>query len=320
MRLYLTLFLLIIFQIYAKHNLLSAQNFKNPRSYNDFITNEQLKIMHKNVDYLKKSIYSTNAQEIQSAFQAILDQINTSRIQVQKMPSFQSNSQFKNEVILVFKQYQDVYQQDFQKIHFLKKESSLQALKNYYQAQNEAEEKLVLATQRFQKAQKQFADTYQLVLVENPKHFSQDFSHITQVNKYIRQIQFAYLQTAIPNAYFWEATNQRDVQRMEKQRKNLAREAAQARQTLNQIKNFPEGKAYLNQTKQMIDFFLHQTYPHRSYAILVEFTRKQNQNALDSSDAQKANDLIQKYTKRSEELLTAMKNAQTRLFKQYLPK
>lgn len=138
MKLILTFLSIIILFANSK-----AQNkkFANAAEYNDFIVKEQTKIGNKIKDFNKAFEQATDSNVVHIARKNIMNQADSSIMQLQKMQPYKADTSLKKSAISLFYFYRKAAANEYAKIVTI-----------FFNAKLSNDEKL-----------KQFQDTYQLV-------------------------------------------------------------------------------------------------------------------------------------------------------------
>ncbi|MEM9022718.1 MAG: hypothetical protein AAGB22_03190, partial [Bacteroidota bacterium] len=222
-----------------------------------------------------------------------------------------------NESIAVFKLYQEAYANDFNEAMRLKKdkENSYEAMERYFKAQEKAERKLSQASERFEKAQRQFAEKHGMVLQEDDAA-SGLLTRIAAVNRYSRRVFLAYFRVAKADAAFMQGVEERKTGQLDKQRQQLENATEQVLSELDTVQPFRGNTAFRDATKKLVQFY--HDLAVKDYPTLGAVMRKKP-DEMTATDAENYNDIVQRYNATNVELVTAFNRENVALLQQHIP-
>ena len=210
-------YLFILASLIPNANLL-AQQFEEPAAYNNYIVGEQNKVLAKVIEYIVQSVHNEDFSAVENKRLQVIGQIETAIQRIEKLEPFEKGDKLKLEALEVLKLYKEAYKEDFSEINVLKKnrESSFEAMEQYFEAQDKAELKMNKTAERFNNAQKAFIEKHALIMEEAEKDKTMEV--ISNVNKYSRDVFLEYFRISKLNAACLDALSAQNPDLLEKKR------------------------------------------------------------------------------------------------------
>ncbi|MEM7041109.1 MAG: hypothetical protein AAF570_29360, partial [Bacteroidota bacterium] len=198
MKNYLRKALFSAFALLAFQSVSAQVEFKtdDPVKYSNHIVEQQEILGKEFIEFSMQLVNTADYQSNERRRQEVVKQIELGLRRLRNMAPFKNGTALRNEAVAVFEMYKKLHTTEYAKIAVLvsNKESSLEALEEYFKLQIKAEEKLLDNTARMKKAQKKFADKYRLTLVHNP--MQDQFDKILETNIYSRNVFLGYISVA----------------------------------------------------------------------------------------------------------------------------
>jgi hypothetical protein len=280
-------FLSWIFLFISINAFSQTGSINTPSDYNNYIIEEQNKLIKMIIDFNISNLYNNNSTEQNSQKQEILNQIQASINKINAVGAYQGDDKLKNEAAEVFKLYQTVFDIEFNEINVLRnqRENSFESMEKYLHGVDLAEQKLKNGSSRFIKAQKEFAQKYKLSIQQSPGNELDEF---TTIARYSRTLFLEYFRVASRDNSFLDALNNQETETMETKRKEIITSANIALANLEKIEPYPHDTTYKIKTVQVIQF--HKRFAENEYRELINIVN--NPNRL-QSDINRFNEIVQ---------------------------
>jgi len=293
----------------------SAQQFHSAADYNNYIVEEQSRIIKENLEYISKSVHSNNATRIESRRLEVLKQIDKSLEKIKRMPDFEGNVDFRNEVLVGMQLFRQAYESRYKEASDLypTREQSYEAMERYYALQDSAESEIKSANERIQIAQKEFAAKNNIKLVSDDKK-NKIFANISLVNKYTHDIFLIYFRVSKSNASFHDAFSTKNSQLMDEKRIQLSTDAQNALEKLTKLKSLNNESQYKLKAQKLIEFY--KTIANKDYKDFVTILDKEEKTKADVDKFNRSVDLI---NTKSNLLFKEFQEAQITLMRKYIP-
>lgn len=226
----------------------------SPVEYSNYIVAEQEKVGEQFIEFSNLLLSSNDVKANEAKRLEVIKVIELSLRRLRNMAPFKEGAQLRNEAVAVFEAYRDLHLNDYAKIALLvsAKESSLQALEDYFQTQVKAEKKMMEYAVRLRTAQGKFAESYHLTLLFNP--MQEQFDRILEANVYTREVFLQYIAVAKVNELWWDAMEKNEIEGMKKQR--IAIQDAAKLCKLPTMEGFHGDVSFRDAAKARVDYFV----------------------------------------------------------------
>ncbi len=292
-----------------------AQKIESPAEYNNYIVEQQGKLMQKVVDYIVQTVHNDNFEEVENRRLQVLGQIEVAINKLESLEKFSENDNMKEEALAVFKLYKKSYSEDFSEINLLKKEreGSFEDMERYFQAQDKAEKAIYEASDRLHEAQRAFAETHKMIIEEAEK--DETMTIIANVNKYGRDVFLEYFKVSKLNGACLDALNEQDATILEESRLALLKGTEEAYSNLKNIVAYKGDEDYKNKAMAYVAY--NKLFATKDLATLVNIL---GNNERTDADVDNFNKIIAQYNQDATDLLEQFNNANIRLMRTHIPK
>ena len=286
--------------------------------YFDFLNQQHNDVVRQNLLFTQYSVHSDDYLLVEKMRQDVISKIKSTRLNVKKRKAFEGGLNMRNELVKVLDIYFESFNHDFDQISILKKKSkdSYEALEAYFEAEDALEEKLSAAANNFLAAQKIYAPEHHIKL--SSANENKVIQQINAVNDYTRVIYMKEFRVSMANAYFFDALDKEDVEKMDKNRLALIKVAKEAFQHLSEMQAYKEDDRYLEAAKKLVKFYLN--LGENEYIDLVGITNKSKEVGLNQRDADAFNKIIQEFNENSGKLVDNFNETMNFLLRNNVPK
>ncbi len=310
MRVVFSLLVLVL----SGHTLM-GQEFADPVQYFDYLNNEHAGIVNKNLEYVQYSVHSDDYNEVEQKRLDLIKQLAQAIIKVATLPAYEGDSGMRDEMQEVLKLYLESYEIEFSEINTLKRESkdSFEAMERYLEAQDAAEKKIADAAERFQDAQRAFAKSHNITLLEGAKNT--EIEQINHVNAYYRAVFLKYFRVSKQHSEVSEAMQAKEAEQMDKARLKLQQIAQSELKILKLMPDFNGNTAYRDGAVAILEFYL--GLAQDGYKKVVNILKKEQ---LTQEDVDVYNQVIEHYNINATRLINEYNQALDQLLKNNVPK
>ena len=309
--------LFLVFTLVALAFQTKSQNFTDPVVYNNFLIDEQSKIISKSLEYMSFSIHSEDFNAIDKMRLQLISEIGRSITKIGRMPDFRGTSKLKRETIDVFELYRRTYQIDLLEVLGMKKKynDSYEALEAYLAAETSVEDRLNKTVEQLGKAQEAFAKKYDLKISgkSNKDNLSSRVKEISELSTYSRNVFLEYFAVSREFNEMVDILHERKGRLLDKRRLEVLEAAKKAKQNLNRMKRFKNESEYMNQTNDIIDYF--QSLCRIEFA---QVARIFNKVAMSQKDADYVNKVFSDYNANIEVLVYNWNQANQFLWRDHI--
>lgn len=316
MKTYFIVFLLLL--VGASPLMLSAQSFKDPVEYYNYIAERQRQVLNKHIRYVSHSVHSDNFRDIERRRIQLIKELNQSIRQLERIEPLKGDNKLRNTAIEVFEEYLAAFNIEFKESLSLKESSqdSFEAMEKYFAAQDKAEEKLQKSGEKFDKAVEGFVEKHEMQFEEGDENEIADQFKITgEVNSYTRELFLLYFKVSKSNAGFADALNERKAGKMAKAREALIVSTVESLQAMETKSDFKGDKSLLIKTKALIEYY--QEIAQGDYETLTNIM--ENQGSLTQEQVDQYNQILQRLPTKEQKMVNDYTEARTALMRKFVP-
>lgn len=171
----------------------SAQKFKNPQSYFKQFQKENRKLRIKQFKYMESALKNQSEKKVLKMRQLVLDQAKKSKTNIARLGPYDGSDILQKEYIASLDIYIDALENSFGLAEELVKNryNSYEDLKKYYDAVTKAEDKMIEAGYRLEKAEDHFANINYLT-ISRDEELEEQYAMLDEVTLYSRDMTLIY--------------------------------------------------------------------------------------------------------------------------------
>lgn len=272
-----------IFSVLAVYGQDDEFNLKNAGDYNNFIMKEMAAAVQKNFEYLSFIVHSEEYDRMDEKRREVVNQIVEARNKISQMPALDDDTRLRDEAVVVLGEYKNAFDLDYKEIISLKKKSkdSFEAMKGYFTAEDEAEEKLNKATQRLRKAQRVYASKNNMTVVDGKAddELERKMGKAKATNSYWREIFIDYFKVSEAYDIMWESLNQRKASAIDTERKKVIKTIDAVLPLIKAKPPFNGDTEFRDQTIAVIDYY--RKVADQQFATISELLNKKEMTQAD---------------------------------------
>ena len=281
------LFLVFTLAICSQHA--SSQSFENVGQYLDHITKASQKISLMNLSYLSAVGHNKSAKKVDKRRQELINNIFNTRLEIQGMPPWKGDRSYRDTTVAYFKLMYNVFNEDFAKIVNMEEiaEQSYDAMEAYMLAQEKAGEKLQEASAKHQRTQKEFAEKYQITLIENTSELESKSKQAGELMKHYNELYLIFFKAYKQEAYVMDALESKKITSIEQSNNAMASFAVEGLQKLKNLKGYNNDGSLIVACRESLQFYKEEA---EKMKFATEFLMKEEafakmKKALDSKPA-----------------------------------
>jgi len=294
-------------------------NLKNAGDYNNFIMKEMTAAVQKNFEYLSFIVHSDAYDQMDEKRKEVVKQIAEATDKVSQMPPLEGDTRLRDESVEVLNEYKSAFELDYKQIIGLKKKSkdSFEAMKEYFRAEDDAEEKLNKATQKLRKAQRQYASKNNMTVVDGKAddELERKMGKAKATNIYWRTVFIEYFKVSAAYDIMWDALNQRKPSVINSERQKVIKVIDATLPDLRKIPAFNGDTEFLDQTIGIIEY-----YRQVAEVQFAKITDRLGKKEMDQSDVDTVNSVINQCNADHERLAYNWNQASQELFRKNVEK
>lgn len=313
------LFIVLLFLVMSVTAQDDEFNLKNAGDYNNFIMKEMTAAVQKNFEYLSFIVHSEAYDQMDEKRKEVVKQIIEAKEKVSQMPPLDGDIRLRDESVEVLNEYKNAFELDYKQIIGLKKKSreSFEAMKAYFKAEDDAEEKLNKATQKLRKAQRQYASKNNMTVVDGKADdaLERKMGKAKATNIYWREVFIQYFKVSEAYDLMWEALNQRKASVIDNERQKVIKVINSTLPDIKAMPSFNGDTEFRDQTIGIIEYY-HQVADVQ----FAKITERLKKPELEQADIDLINSVINQCNADHERLAYNWNQASQELFRKNVEK
>lgn len=295
----------------------SAQQFDNPIDYFDFINEQHSQLSAKNLEYIQYAVHSGNVNVVEQKRVEVVKQLAQAVISVAALPAYEGDDGMRQKLADVLEVYLESFEIELSELNILKDKSlaSFEAMEQYFEAQAAVEKKMGDAGDSFMESQHAFAKRHNIILQQAEENST--IAQINKVNDYYRAVFLRYFKITKLNAAFMDNMETKDATLLEKNRLELAKEAAIEIKKLTHFPAFKGDTEFRDAALDLLKYY--QKLAKKDYQVLVMVTKKGDAQ-LTQKDVDAFNKVVSDYNTQVQAKTNAYNRALDNLLKNNVPK
>lgn len=230
------LFLIFILSAIAP---LQAQ-YSTPVEYMNAFTSLDIEMANDYMSYLSAVAHGHRARKMEKRRKELLATVAEGRKKAMALPPYQGNNSLRQAYVDYVGLLHAVLNEDYGKIVNLEEiaEQSYDAMEAYLLAEDQANEKLRIASDTLHNSYRKFAADNHVRLIDSESKTSKKLEQAGRVNRYYNQIYLIYFKSSKQEIYLIDAMNKNDLNAFEQNRSSLSAVSAEGLQKLTTVKPF----------------------------------------------------------------------------------
>jgi len=304
--------------LFINFQAFSQKQFTSPVEYNNYIIEKHNEIMGKYLVYIKTSVHSENDNKIDKKLADMIDEY-TSVIKDLKAitPIAEDKAGFLNAEISALTTQKEVFENDYKNINSLGTLStnSYEDMKNYYDAQDVASNKIKTSIELIDTKQNEFATDNGFTLTTSSKSkLSEQLSIVSEVSAYSKNIYLQYFRVYKPVSLLFEALNNKMYDVADSLNKEIILTATASIDSLNKMTTFKGNSTLKAKAKTLITYY--KTSAETQFNQVIAISQKKD---LTQVDVDKYNKIIETYNTKSQTYSNDYMTAYDTFMKTYIP-
>lgn len=304
---------LVVILCFAMTFSVTAQKFKSPVEYLDFIGKEQKTISKNMWKYTQAVAHSKSDRNINNKRKVIIKSIERAITKIKKAEGFDGDT-YKNQVLDYLNFSRDLMNADYAKIIDMKAvaEQSYDAMEAYMMTRKLADEKMAESQANYEANFNVFAAKHNIEIIESDSDLSKKMTISNAVFEDYNNMYLIFFKVYINEVYLWEAMERKDVAAMQQNANALNQAAKEAYEILETVENYKNDKSVVTATKEVLDFFIDET--ENKIPVMIDFfVLNENMNKITETlektpERKRTKKQIDNYNKKVKEINKAVKN------------
>lgn len=236
----------------------TAQNFENAGEYLDYINKQQNNVSKKYMSYTSASAHGKKARKVENLRKSLLKEVDEVRMNIFDMPSFKGDKSYRDTAVSFMKLYFNVLNDDYSKIINMEDiaEQSYDEMEAYMMMKEMVDKKMPEGNEKMQLAQKAFAASNNINLIEGKSELGDMMKQVSELNKYYNVIYLIFFKAYKQEVYMMEAIEKGNVTGIEQNKSAMAKYATEGLDKLKDIQAFQGDNALVISCKNILGFYI----------------------------------------------------------------
>lgn len=287
-----------------------SQSTNEAVSYLSKISEQYEDIRKEMWDYTSTMAHSRSARKVEKKRIDLLKILGKSINNVSNMQAFYNDFSLRDSVVAFLTLYFNVLNNDFAKIIDMEEvaEQSYDLMEAYLLAQELANKKLEIASERIDKQYKAFANNYGVTLVENRDNISIKLKRSSEALKYYNKVYLVFFKAYKQEMYLIDALERNDINAIEQNRSALKSISEEGLEKLIEIKHFKGDNSINSACKRILTFYIDEAENKipiiadfllvtEEYNKMVAIFESKDRMLLTNEEVNKYNDAVNTYKK-----------------------
>ncbi len=237
---------------------IQAQDFPHAGAYMDHLGSENAEFSQDLWQYIKASSHGKNARKVENKRMDLIKTIASIVNRVKGTKPYEGDATLRDAYTTYFTLNYNVLREEYSKIVDMEAiaEESYDLMEAYLTTKEEASKKVREAGQALREAEKVFAETHNIELIEGEQsQTSQNLKLADEVISYYNDIYLIFFKSYKQEAYLLDALNSGDVNAMLQNKNALGKTAKEGQDLLAEMAPYKDDVSVIVAAKEMLSFF-----------------------------------------------------------------
>lgn len=226
--------------------------------YMDKMGKEFTKISEETWDYTRAVAHGKKARQIENQRKQMLNANRSALLRIKAMAPFNGDASYRDSTVRYLEMSYAVLNNDYSKIVDMEEisEQSYDAMEAYMLAQEKANEKLDAAFAVASDAQKAFAKSNNINLIDNESKTEEKLDKAGEVFKFYNKIYLVFFKPYKQELYLIDAQGKGDINAMKQNQESLAKLSKEAKEKLKAITPYKNNTTLKSSCEELLDFYV----------------------------------------------------------------
>jgi hypothetical protein len=236
---------------------LLAQDVSTPGGYLSVINEKIRNVNMTYMAYLSAVSHGKSARKVEKLREKTVNIIYDARTQIMGTVAYKGDKSLRDATVAYLKTCYNVFNEDYHKIVNMEEiaEQSYDAMEAYLLAQEKAGEKLEEANNLRSKTQKEFAQKYNITLLEDKDELDLKVEKSDRVTEYSNKLFLIFFKSNKQEMYLTDAINRKDINGIEQNRNALLNYSNEGLQKLSSIEPFDGDATLMEACRRSLQFY-----------------------------------------------------------------
>ena len=247
----------------------------NPVEYLNSLNAHHQEISKKTLKYTTAVAKDKSGRKIDKKRTDLITEITNAIKEVKKIKDYEGDASLRDSVLNYLEMNKSLLTNEYAKIVDLEAiaEESYDMMEAYLRVQEEANEKMQIASENLNDKVKEFASSHDIKIIESEDDkVSLQLKQASRMWNYYNEIYLIFFKAFKQEAYFLDALNRGDVNAMEQNNNALLEFSNEGLEKLKKIKAFDGDNSLLEKCNEMLKFYKEQA--EKKYPTMIAFNLK----------------------------------------------
>jgi hypothetical protein len=235
----------------------NGQYIENPGEYITAVANAQTEMNQKYMAYVSAASHGRRARKVEKLRKAALESIDKCKYKTIDLPFYKGDKTLRQASLDYIQLCYNIFNDDYAKIVNMEEiaEQSFDEMQAYLLLQEKTSEKLKEASEKMNKAEKDFAAKYNVNLIEGSSELGDKMKVAGQLNRYHNEVFLVFFKCNWQDNAIIKAINAKKLNDAEQARNALIKYANEGLAVLDTMKGFQGDKSLVNACRSVLQFY-----------------------------------------------------------------
>jgi hypothetical protein len=268
-------------------SIVFGQDQANPGMYMDYFSVENRQIQQDMWDYTRTISHGKSARKVEKTRIALISTSDKALQKAKSAKAYKGDASYKDAVVNYFNIVNLVLREDYAKLVDMEDvaEQSYDLMEAYMLARELASDKQSEAATQLQEAQKVFAKTNDINLIEQSDALSKNMEIASDVYEHYNVVYLIFFKSFKQEIYLLDAIGRQDISGFEQNRETLLATIEEGKEKLKASVLYANDATMIEATKNLFDFYASEA--KEAQVVLDFFSKQENFNKIKTAFDQK---------------------------------
>jgi hypothetical protein len=301
----------LLFVFFASTTII-AQEFKTPLEYLDYVGKEQQAIAKSTWKYTSAVAHSSSARKIDATRKQLVKSIQVATKKIEALKGYKGDVEYRDKVLKYLYFAEKNLNEEYSNIIDMQEvaSQSYDLMEAYILTRDLVNKKLDFESEKVNVAQKEFAEKYNIKLVESQSELSKKIKISNQVFDYHTTLYLIFFKVNITDINLTKAIEDKDLIAIDQYAYSLNKFADEGLEKIKNIEKYKNDTSLLEETKKALLYYkktVNDEIPKIVSFIMKNEKFETTKKRVESSD-EKSKDDVESYNNMVKEINTEIGN------------
>lgn len=236
----------------------TAQDFKTPVEYLNFLAKESNAIQQSTWKYTKAVAHSKSARKIDATRKTLIKSIQAATKKIAGAKNgYKSDTEYRDQLLNYYSLLEKYINEDYANIIDMQEvaEQSYDFMEAYITARDLVNEKINTEVEKVNTGQKAFANKYGITINDDQSELGKKMAISNEVFEHQSDMYLIFFKVYITDANLMKAVEKKDVSAMQQNASSLEQYALEGLEKIKTAKPYKNDPMLVNATKKILEFY-----------------------------------------------------------------